>query len=642
MDRIKRFLLVNSILFCVFSLTASSLSTTYEDFTYGMSGRFKPEMFYGKNVSLLNNNNITDKIWFARHTLDFDFDFLYGEKTYGEPIAEFLFTLRNRGIWGNPESIAKTTEKETKTLDSVGRPHSHAIPRHVFWMREAWLRFDLNEFLNLDIDQSHKFTIGAFPFQLGRGIALGDAFAVGPEFLGFYSEGVVDQYAFGGLFEGDIIKDTLHYDLYTAILQNKSGGLGDTSAKVRGQEFGRLENPQRGFGKINFVVASRLKWQAFNNNLGELNLEPYALMNHDPEQKVEFTADASSKLGTFGLAGEYYGDKFEFGFDYAFNIGQQRVRGWDRNQVQLENRNGQVILVNSHVVDQNDQKIPFVPGSDAQILINSTNKMQQDESLNGKQIGTVNGVGFINGNIALNNKNNRYRNPFNNKYEGWMFVIDAAYWVYKRDLWLAVTAGITTGDQNPNFETLDQQYGGFIPLQEIYSGKRVKSAFILGSAGKLNRPLSAPTSVQAPSRFASAISNFTDLVFCGAGLKWEPSEWDRPLIVKPNALLFWKERPSNKFDALTKQDLMEDASTYLGGELNVFADYFVFKDLKLFCVSSLFIPGTFFKDIKGRPLTADQDAELDRLDKTGFSADRIPNIGDDIAYTFNLGLEFKF
>ena len=76
-----------------------------------------------------------------------------------------------------------------------------------------------------------------------------------------------------------------------------------------------------------------------DENLGSFELEPYALYNRDPEQRVEFFGDASSRLGTIGLAGEYLSSCWEFGFDYAVNLGRQKVKGWDRNQVELQNRN---------------------------------------------------------------------------------------------------------------------------------------------------------------------------------------------------------------------------------------------------------------------------------------------------------------
>lgn len=599
------------------------------DFEYSVSSMFKPETFYGKNINLLNNNNDADRIYFSRHTLDFTFDVLYGKKTYNDDVAEFSFTVRNRSIWGNPESIARTTEAETKILETVGRPHRHAIPRHIFWMREGWLLFDIGEALHLPFRNKHTFTTGAFPFELGRGISLGDAFAVGPEILGFYTDTVVDQYAFGGKFNGDILAHHLSYDLYTAILQNKSTSLSETARKILGQEFDRLKKPERGSGKINFLIAGRLNWEVFNNSkLGILSLEPYALFNSDPEQRVEFRGDASSKLGTIGFAGEYYGDKFEAGFDYALNLGQQRVKGWDRNQIEEENRGGMVALVNSRVRVGNPDDGPKVlydpeskAGAQVQKIIDETFR---DESQNRKEIGSVDDIG------NLFNTNNRFRNPFTNRYEGWMFVIDASYWIYRQDLKLAATAGVASGDDNPNFETKDGEFSGFISLQEIYSGKRVKSAFVLGGAGKLRRPLSTPTTIQAPSRFAQNVSGFTNLVFFGSSLTWEPKNWSKGLKVRPNILAYWEERSTG------------NARTYLGTETNIFIDYYMFEQLKFFFVGSIFFPGTFYADRKGLPITARQEAELDRPDRTGFEEDRIPELGNDIAYTFNLGLTYEF
>lgn len=617
------FLIINCL---VFPLARGN--NTPLDFEYNFSSFFKPETFYGKNINLLNNNNDADRVYFSRHTLDFTFDVLYGKKAYKDTISEFSFTVRNRSIWGNPESIARTTEAETKILETVGRPHRHAIPRHIFWMREGWLLFDIGKAIHLPFKNKHTFTIGSFPFQLGRGISLGDAFAVGPEVLGFYTDTIIDQYAFGAKFNGILLADYLTYDLYAAILQNKSSSLSETGKKILGQEYDHLKRPERGSGKINFLIAGRLNWEVFNNKLGTLNLEPYTLFNSAPEQQVEFLGDASSKLGTIGFAGEFYGDKFEAGFDYALNLGQQRVKGWDRNQVEEENRDGFVALANSNVrVDNPDNgpKALYMPktkaGKQVQKIIDETFR---NESQNGKEIGFVEGVG------NLFNTNNRFRNPFTNRYEGWMFVFDASYWVYKQDLKLAATAGVASGDDNPNFETKDGEFSGFIPLQEIYSGKRVKSAFVLGGAGKLRRPLSSPNTVQAPSRFAQNVSGFTNLIFLGSGATWQPTNWPKGLKVRPNILAYWEERSTG------------NARTYLGAETNIFLNYYLFEQLEFFFVGSIFFPGTFYADRKGIPISERQEDDLDNLDRTGFEEDRIPDLGNDIAYTFNLGLTYEF
>jgi len=628
-------------LFSAGSLQAE-LRSTYNDFEYIFSGVYKPETFYGKNVNWLNNDNDFDKMYFSRHALDLTLDLLYGAKTYGEKIAEFLFQLRNKGVWGNPESIASTTFSDIKVLDAIKGTHKHGFPRHVFWIRQLWLQFNLNQATGLPFKNIHTFTIGAFPFQLGRGIALGDAYAVGPEILGFWSDGAIDQYAFGAKFSGELFPKILSYDLYTAILQNNSGSLVDTEKTVLAQEFGGNGTPQRGFGKINYLVAGRLNWNVFDNSwLGRLTVEPYGLYNNDPEQKIEFPADATSKLGTVGLASEFYGNRFECGFDYAVNFGQQRVKGWDRNIVKENNRNGVVVLVNDNVTanytDLSGQPVaepaPYVPLSNAQKIIVTTFR---DESQNGQEIGTVPSLGYLVNQpgtaITLNNSRGRFGNPYTNKYEGWMFVADAGYSFCDKDLQLAVAAGVTSGDDNPNFETKDGTYDGFIGLQEVYSGKRVRSVFLLGGAGRLKRLLSTPalTDIQAPSTKAQAISGFTNLVFCGTSLKWKPKSWKKPFEINPNVLALWQERQ------------IGNARTFLGVESGLFINYSLLKDLKLFWVSSLFFPGSHYKDRMGTPVLTDEEkAFLESSNPTG-KQDRIPGLGNNVAYTYNIGLIYTF
>lgn len=633
---------VATALFLVFAILIPAFSwakfeTRQNDVLLSFSGSFKPEMFGGVNTGLLNKNNIGNKIWFMRHTLDFSLGISYGEETFGSSIIDSKFNIRNKGIWGNPESITRTVEATIKDVDVVEGAHRHAIARHIFWMREGWLEFDLSHFLGLSFLNEHSFKLGFFPFQLGRGISLGAAYAVGPELLGFYNDSAVDQFAPGGLLHGDILENKLSYDLYAATLLNRSTSISETGAAILGQQYGRRETPQRGSGKINFLIASRLNWDVFKSDMyGKLHVEPYVLYNKDPEQKVQFRGDSSSQLGTIGMAVEYTQDVFEFGFDYAFNLGQQRVKGWDRNTVTKENRDGRAIFINTHVLDQNGDKLPFVRGNEAQQLIDCS---PQDESENGKVIDTVDeNVGFVTGPVTLINSETRFRNPYTNKYEGWMFVTDAGVWAYKKDLFLSASAWIASGDSNPNEETKDQQYSGFLPLQEIYSGTKVLSAFF----GRITRPLSAPTTNQAPSRFAQVTDGFTNLVSCGFSAKYEPQDVKTPYRIFPNALAYWQEKPTNKFDAKSGKELDALASTFLGVELNIFSHWMLVKDLKLFFVGAVFFPGAHFRQIKGKPLDAAQKRQLDRLDRTGFDEDRIPNLGADTAYTFNLGIEYKF
>lgn len=597
---------------------------------YKISGMSKVETFFGENISLFNNNNYnTDKIWFLRQITDINFDIDY---RLG---AHWRCTLRSKNSAGVLGSSGRTGITETRLLDAVSRDHSHDLTLLMPWMRECYLQVDMAHLFDLDFIENHTFKIGLFPFELDpQGIALGAAYAVGPEALGFYTNATIDQYAFGLLFSGEFLKSKLTYDFYTAILQNKCSSLGDTAAKIFGQEINRIARPERGFGKINFVVAGRLQWNVFDTpSLGKLTVTPYAMYNADPEQKIEFKGDSNSKLGTVGYAAEYVGQRFELGIDSAFNMGRQHVKGWDRNQVIEKNVAGVVTLVNSHVVDQEGANVLFVANSASQKIIDNT---AESEERNGAVIGT-------NGDITLSNSANRFRDAYKNVYQGWMAVFDGLVWLYKKDLSAGLSAGVASGDDNPNIDTQDRVYSGFIGLQEIYSGgSRVRSAFVLGGAGKLPRPLSAPESNQAPSPFSNQVSGFSNLVFSGVSLRWAPTGYAHKFTINPNIMSYWQHYQTKAYSARLGRELDCNAHAHLGVEMNTFFDYYPSKNLKIYGVGSIFVPGQHYTDIKGKPLNKEQQKAIDDFDRTGYDQDKIPNIGDDLAYTFNLGIQFNF
>jgi hypothetical protein len=626
------------------------------DITYEFSGLLREEMFYGKNISLLNDFNCFDSILYWRHILDLSLDVVYGQEKCGTKVLELFGTMRNRGVWGNPRSISSTTQTSVKLSETIFGAHDHGIPRHILWIRELWMQMDIGEIFHVSFPTKQTFTLGAFKFELGRGIALGSAYATGHQLLGFYSEDIIDQYAFGGKISGDILEKKLSYDLYSAILQNRSSTISDTAEHVYGQEYGHLNYPERGFGKIAFLFAGRLFGTLLNSkSSGKLTLEPYFLYANDPEQRIDFVGDASSVLGTLGLASEYDGERFAVGFDYAKNLGFQNVKGWDRNTVKINNSDSNLVEINSHVEyknpnnandPQNGKKIPYMRGQ-AQDIINNAIQSEED---NGQLIGIVDKkVGSLDKPVYLANTKNRFRNPYVNKFTGWMFVADGALKTPDNSLQLAAAIGFASGGINPNrdikFKNRDNQentYSGFIGVQEIYCGKRVRSAFLLGSAGKVKRPLALPASKTLGST-ASSTTNFTNVRFTGVSLT-KTKEWpcDRKFVLNPNILCYWQDEPSPVFSVITKKDLNADADQFLGTELNVFMDYYALKNFRVFFVVSMFIPGSHFYDIQGKPITDAQVRALDRRDRSGYNGEAIPNIGYNVAATYNFGFEYTF
>lgn len=607
------------ILLLLSSNTFGLVQNTYGDFDFIFGGVFKPEMVYGNAFSRLNTNDGLDKSLFWRHTLDFSFDVLYGKKLFDHAAAEFYFTLRNRALWGTVDNLLRTTPSTVKLLEVVDGSHTHSVPRQLFWLREAWLEFQLADILSLPFDNKHTFKFGAFPYSVGYGIALGDAYAVGPDLLGFFTNDLVDQYAYGALLTNEIVKNTLSHDFYIALLQSRCS-LSEVNAKIRGQQYGHLNCPERGFGRINFVMAHSFTWYAFNNEVSQLYFEPYFVYNNDPEQEVEFYSDAHAKLATIGCSGEYIGKNWEFGFDGAMNFGRQWLYGWDRNATAFENREGQLFLVNDHVVvddPKTGDKALYVPGSEVQVLID---KATRSAAMNGELLGVVDGVSIF-------NATDRFRDPSSRKLDGWMFVADTSYSPLK-NLQFAATAGVASGVDNP----IGCSYDGFIGLQEQFAGKRVKSSFLLGGSGRVARFFSKPGENTDPDQFIDTpISGFTNLAFGGVGMNWNAKDWKKPFKLNPNVL------------AYAQQTRTGCARNFLGIESNLFASCSLLKGLDVFMIGALFFPGGHYKDRKGDVgLNKRQEDIADQSDVTGFEGDPIPKYSDNIAFTLNIGLKFNF
>lgn len=590
------------------------------------------EAFYGRSLELFSPSSL-DQVFYAQTVIDGIIKASFLDGALRSKVA-----LRTKSRWGNPTTIARTTESDFKVTDVIIGKHKHFLGKLFIWMREGWAEIRLNDAFQLCTSREHYLKLGAFPFELGRGISLGEAYAVSPGLLGFYSNEVIDQYAFGALAHGDIIHDKLTYDLYLAVLRNESDTFSNVTAKVFAQEIGKRENPWRGFGKINYAFASRFDWWIRNafNSKGMLVLEPYILYNHDPEQKVNFPSDATSNLTTVGFMWDYFGSGFvEAGAEFAMNFGRQKVRPWDRNNIEIRRDpdDAHLELVYSHVLNADGSKAAVTNKNKSVV-----NKSPQGIAFNDKEIGDS----------GLFNAVNRFRAGYKNRYKGAMAVGDAAIWILKDTLKLAGTLAWASGDENPNKDrgpndTSDNDYNGFIGLQEIYSGKRVPSLFVIGP-NRIPRPLSLPENLiaQQEDPFPSVTSGFTNLIYGGFGLEWTPCLWNCSFRVRPNVLSYWQDIATKQFDIVTKSQIDALASRYLGLECNAFIDANILKNCKLYFAGGFFVPGTHFKQVKGLPLNAEQQVALDSLDKTGFVGDVPPVLGTNVAWSLNAGFEVLF
>ncbi len=617
----------------------------FGDSVLDFATRFRVESFYGRSIQYLNPDPLDQVLIPAKHTIDFSMAYGLGKPSRGFDVVRLKTTIRTRGTWGSPESIVSTGPAVLKQSDALFGSHSHTINRFVLWMRELWMDISLEGIFNQHNIHNHKFAMGFFPFELGRGIALGSAYATDPDILGYTPMVGIDQFAPGFKLSGNLIlPHYLSYDIYAAILRNRSDTFANVNLATQGQEFNsvgdsRICNPARGFGKIDYLVAARLIWRPLDERNKRFSLEPYFLYDNQAEQRIEFIGDASSKLGTIGFAlnSEYNG--FIFDFECAGNLGHQSVKGWDRNVVTMENRNGVLTFANSEViaistsgVDSAGKKAISIPVNQAII-----NNAPRGEQYNGLQIAETN----------LQNTATRFTNPYKNQYKGFMFVTDIAY-RFSPTLRFAVECGYASGDENPNRDlqglgdsNKDGDYRGFISLQEVYQGSLVKSAFLLNGSAKIPR-VSNFASRSLGDQFANTITRFNNIIYVGPSAEIKGVFHDKPWSVMPNIISYWQEFPLKIFDRASGASSHYDARRWLGVEANMFGDIMVSQDFKLFFVGALFFPGSYYDDIKGKPITKDQQRELERFEKTGTTENHVLFSSNHIAFFMNLGLEYRF
>lgn len=629
------------------------------------SQKLKMEGAYGSQTRLLNVcNGDLDKTLWQKYTWDPKFTHNLLNDKCGWDTLTFQAALRCKGTFGNPEAAYRTVASPVKDDIVILGDHAHPLTINIPIVRELWLEMTVNDLMGASMRHRHTFTMGLFPFSLGRGISLGDAYAVMPDITGFDPASSIDQYAPGFKLSGSIADGGLcDYDLYVAILSNRSDRFDAVNEMILGSLYGHKRDQARGFGKINYIFASRLKCQLIDESDRKLYIEPYALFDDEREQRVEMRGDAYTRLGTLGFMAEAVLGNFDFGFEAALNVGKQHVYGLDRNLIKKDVRpvvSGATVLstaetnVNNMVTaiatdpvtgDTAGKKALYTDAN--QKIINS----QMVDSLQDSCLGQYNGAVIIDPATKLpsNLKNSpvRYRDPYDNTLCGSMFVFDATYHLACPDVKISGCVGLATGDiapnadlDEPNDADVDGNYKGFMSLQELYNGTRVRSAFLLGGKGSIPRVLSFPRNSNVGGGYPQVINRFNNLIFTGGGFAWEHETPRHTWKFNPNVITFWQQYPTRLLVNENNQAVY--ARSHLGTEINLYVDVMILEGLTFSMLTGVFIPGSHFSDIKGRPVSKDEAAALERRNRTGYYDVCLPTVGDDTAFFVSAGFEYKF
>lgn len=611
-----------------------ALSIERGDNVLTIGGKFKFENYLEKNMTV-QNSSLPDEFCFFKNTFDLLLDYSYGEKKYDHKAVQAHLDIRHKGIWGLGTVFADNTDGaqpvSIQLSDSIFGTHNHPSSKPLLWIKDGWIRFSLNALINSHDTKRHYLKLGWFPFELGRGVTLGAAYGVSRELLGTYSY-PEDKSAPGANLHGELVKDTLSYDLYYSRIEERGKSFRYTANQVKQQLLG-VNTPFRGVAKNDELVAARLQWKACDNDTcGTLKLEPYVMYNEASDQKIEFLADTKTQLGTSGLALSHKYRGFTIDVESAFNFGNEFIRAWDRNIVQIKrDANGNLIEQYSHIEDAAGKNVPVTTASIAAAS-------KRDTTI------TNLGNGFF-------NKAKRFRPAYKNKLCGWMAVADLAYTFDPYDLTCAAAYAYSSGDNNPHQQEVNKNLKEFVGLHEFYTGKTVKSVILLGE-----RLLLIPSTLQAGDTKATQDFSFSNLQHLGFSVNWKPKNLikDHVFHINPNVLLFWRAHASKKFDINAGSSVTglpsgaatnENASKFMGTELNLMNKFETIKDLFIHLNLGVFIPGQYFKDIAGVPVGTDYFtvlAEKGYITNPTAANARQYRISDDISYFMNAGFEFKF
>lgn len=630
------------------------------DLAVTFGGKVRVEHYTHLNPVYLNKKT-PDGFGGFKQTVDLNLDVVCGEKKCGHKAFELYLSLRSKSRWGVVGSYKNSTLTETSLGGISLGEHSHKASRPNPWFKDAWMQLSLNRAFNSENKKIHYLKAGWFPFQLGRGVAFGPYYAVVYEFLGLFSYSA-DASAPGINVNGEILKDKLWYDLYYSKFEDNSASVFNVMKTVNENRVGRRSSPYRGEGKDDELWALRLRAKPFDKeSSGRLELEPYVFFNEASDQKVEISSDTKTQLGAYGMEVRYKKNKFKIDAEVAFNYGQQKLYSIDRNEVKLlslrtdgdipestanmvdedSGQRGAGLLYKgySHVVinsggDLNEKKAPVNDASTA-AAYNDTNIT--------KAVGVAYGPNGI-----LKNLENRVRPEYTNKFNGWMGIIDARYKVAK-NFKIAAEAGYVSGDNDPHINEVDKNYDGFVALHSLYIGKTVLAPLFLGER-YIARPLGLIRGKKEVEGFRAKTNNtFSDLKYVGIGATWKPERYvQNRFKINPNTVFFWRDNESYKYviDESNPDNNQvsntEKASNFFGTELNVIFNYELIKDLTLAGIFSVFVPGSYYKDVKGVPLRGDFYRDVLSSDLRVVVNPLDYRMSDDLEFYAVVSLEYRF
>ena len=604
--------------------------------------------FTNSNYQVNYDSAMNDRNLLFRSTTDFPITLKFGD--IKKPRLEFHTCLRFRYVFGGP-GVVSTSNPTFEIGGTSTTLSSLSIPKNLLWTNEAWLHIALNKH---DEARENFLRTGLFPYDIGRGISLGSAYA-SSGFLGASPEFSIDQFAPGAWLHAEIFPKKFDFNTYFALLVNQSDSPSDNNAPIRTQDLSQAATGNtRGTSTQVWLLSLSSRWYPINEESHKAVIEPFFIQYHAPDQALEYYADSNLYLRTFGVSLEHFAGDFEWGFETGFNGGHQEIRGWDRNQSKLAtdfNGNLQVQYTQVNLVEASSGKIIPAYATTSVLkttggtfnIANAVTNSTQDSALNGQQLNPQGSLLIIptnatGGTVDCNLVNSafRFRPEQRVFFDGFYCVADVGYQILKDRLKVYAGVGYASG-QLDNLEEdvsdfsqeglLNRRFHGFFPIQSVYSGNDRLNLFVLLNQGVPRFDLQNPVPTLPNKNYITPIQGtqntlqinaFTNLMYMGGALEWKPEFLGSgDSGVKLNVIYY--RMPVTP--TIPGTDL--NASNSLGTEINIRQVATIFERVSLCNAAGVLFPGQLYTDMKGSSLGG------------GIS-------GDSPTYVLNVGIRVAF
>lgn len=336
-----------------------------------LKGRIRQEYFKGTRTVTMNKQ-FPDKYNFFRNRADIEFHSRHGKETFGQTAVEGTFKLacfvnwRFSDIYTGMDNIDPFIDGNQGTgfWAQQQLPHRHKNPIPMIFMEESWLKVHFDAIYKWLNKRPHSIQAGFFPYKVGRGISLGDAYEGGISYMGWarpavgtftgYTPPHAPHLSPGILFEGSIYENLL-YNIYFSKWRATSAFPWTVDDDIHQHIIEPKD--QVLFGKTQdadhwaFKLKSDL---AFANGL-ELYFEPYYVNLKSPQHTVERSGDSAVYLNTVGLMIDGRYKQWSFNAEIATQFGKFQMHALDRNRwiYQKDEDTGLFYAHATHVFEHN-------------------------------------------------------------------------------------------------------------------------------------------------------------------------------------------------------------------------------------------------------------------------------------------------